>query len=169
MTETSFKDKTWKHWIFFPHHIVSPFIRVSMENSSILSLGQFCDGAIRKNYKLILWGKKLKMNKTTGRIFPRGPLLHRGDCRGWDGNNSQLVLVWLKTNSQNEWFCYILMEDRISIFQFAHSTLIYVFTLIWSDRTCIYVLGWPWHHLPWVSFDNQINVTFRNFDTRLSA
>ena len=67
-----------------------------MENSSILSFGQFCDGAIRKNYKLILWGKKLKMNKTTGRIFPRGPLLHRGDCRGWDGNNSHLGLVWLR-------------------------------------------------------------------------
>ena len=161
------KDKTQD----FPFHAVSPFSRVSMENSSILSLGQFCDGAIRKNYKLILWGKKLKMNKTTERIFPRGPLLDRKDCKGWGGNKSQLVeLVELdKWNSENEWLCYILMEDRISIFQFAHSTLIYVFTLIWSDRTSIYVLVWPWHHLPWVSFDNQINATFRNSDMRLSA
>lgn len=154
------------HFIQFP-----PFTRVSMENSFILSLGQFCDGAIRKNYKLILWGKKLKMNKTTGRIFPRGPLLDRGDCKGWGGNKSRLLLLVKldKWNSENEWFCYILMEDRISIFQFAHSTLIYVFTLIWSDLTSIYVLGWPWHHLPWVSFDNQIIARFRNFDTRLSA
>ena len=101
--------------------------------------------------------QKIEDEQNNGRNLSPGTTFTPRRLQRWDGKKrwrwSYSISKWERANIG---FCYILMEVIYPCFQLAHTTLIYVFTLIWSDPTNIYVRCWPWHQLSSLEWESQI-------------